>query len=835
MSKLDKAKESLIGKIDGLFGFNLSNRQDGISYDFGQYRLNKLYKPLVKYFIDQYMSHLEQYSQQEAEKILWLFSDFFSLYYNNGDFWYFKNKFSTYQYRIPYSGKDTEFWRATKDCYYVKTSDVVNDMAVNIWWLFGGTNKELSLKLFKKTHAEINESWEEKFVFDLQVEEINDEESEELIWYKIVFVNWDESKEKTKMTTIKDLLAKYGIEYDKYPWVRKSIDEFLKKRGRDYFIHKRLKAFLTEELERYFFQMLKTDIQAKADILSIQKKIEEIKAKYSDDQAVIDFKIGQLMKESQSDVKLSLYETSYLWILNFVNILADLEEFKAKLWNKKRKIVNQEYCISIWKIKELETLIPRREEILKAIAENKTQIQEWKDLWMKTDSNYLENDFLVVDTKNFSGEIKEHLLELARSNEIIWKLFQSDNYQALKFLEEEYAEKIKCIYIDPPYNTGNDWFIYKDSYQSASWLSMMQDRINIVKNIISEDGVIFTSIDDNEINNLMTLQHLNFNESWNLIRKKTSNPNSTWNNVWKSHEYITFAWKNPIFENLHLSEDEISEYTKKDEFYNIKWPYKLVWLNKTGTVSDRRPNLEYKIEAPDKSYIDPKPRRRRSQEKFLNWIKENRIFFSQTNNWRSVYYKQYLNEDNNWNIIERWKQIDSILLDYWTTTKWSTTLKEIFWNNTVFDFPKPIELVRILSSIISSDIYLDFFAWSWTTWHSVLKLNKEDWSHRKFILVELGRYFDAVTLKRIKKVMYSQNRKDGEAKDNDWSQSIIEYTKLNQYEDRFNAWWYLDNLEWDINHLSNTDVAKIWDIKQVLFPLSQLKDRIYGLDDEIIW
>jgi hypothetical protein len=78
------------------------------------------------------MKHLGDYTEQEAEKILGLFTDFYSLYYSNGDFGYFKNKFSTYQYRIPYSGKDTEFRRATKDCYYVKTSDVVNDMAVSL-------------------------------------------------------------------------------------------------------------------------------------------------------------------------------------------------------------------------------------------------------------------------------------------------------------------------------------------------------------------------------------------------------------------------------------------------------------------------------------------------------------------------------------------------------------------------------------------------------------------------------------------------------------------------------------------------------------------------------
>lgn len=393
MAKLDTSKQNLISKIDELFGFNLSNKADGVAYDFGQYKLNKLYKPLVKYFIEQFMQHLENYTEQEAEKILWLFTDFYSLYYSNGDFWYFKNKFSTYQYRIPYSGKDTEFRWATKDCYYVKTSDVVNDMAVSVWWLFEG--KELSLKLFKETHAETNDAWEDRYNFDVKVEEIIDEDGEEMIGYKVVFVNYEESKDtkKQKDTKVKESLEQKGIDYGN-PWVKKTIDEFLKKRGRDYFIHKRLKSFLAEELERYFFQMLKNDIQAKADIIGIQKKIEEVKAKYSDDPAVIEFKIWQLMKESSKDLKLSVYETAYLRILNYANILWDLEEFKARLWNKKRKIVKQEYCITIGKIIEYETLMPRKNDILKEILSNKDQLKEREDLlaeWNK----YLEKITLV--------------------------------------------------------------------------------------------------------------------------------------------------------------------------------------------------------------------------------------------------------------------------------------------------------------------------------------------------------------------------------------------------------------------------------------------------------
>jgi hypothetical protein len=128
---------TLTTKIDDIFGFNLSNNPDNPSYDFGQYRLNRLYKPMVRYFLKHLSGHLTtKFEQGDQDQIITLFLDFFKLYYWQGDFGYFKSKYSSFKYRVPYSfeysGKDTEFWRATKDCYYVKTSDVVNDMSVSL-------------------------------------------------------------------------------------------------------------------------------------------------------------------------------------------------------------------------------------------------------------------------------------------------------------------------------------------------------------------------------------------------------------------------------------------------------------------------------------------------------------------------------------------------------------------------------------------------------------------------------------------------------------------------------------------------------------------------------
>lgn len=758
MANLNELKSNLIEKIDDLFWFNIQNKTDGISYDFGQYRLNKLYKPLVKYFIDQFMESLWDYSNQDAKKIIWLFTDFFSLYYNNWDFWYLKNKFSSYEYRIPYSWKDTEFRWATKDCYYVKTSDVVDNMNVNIWWLL--ENKEVQIKMYKKTESIGTDTGDIKYNFDIRIDDIYDED-ENIIWYNLYFINADETKTAASSSIfqnkISEVLNEKWIDYkNSNPLLKKSVEDFMKKRWRDYFIHKRLKDFLTEELEWYFFQMLKNDIQSKTWILDIQNKIEEIKVKYSDDPDVVEFKIWQLMKESNPEFKWNVYQEAYLWIKNYINIIADLEEFKAKIWTKKRKAIKQEYCISLWKIKELETLIPKREHILNYIFENEKQIQEWKDLWM-SDNPSVDDDSLVVDTKNFEWEQRENLINLVNEDSIIWRLYNSDNYQALSYMEEDNAWKIDCIYIDPPYNTWNDWFVYKDWYNESSRLSMMSERLKKSKQLLSQHWSIFISIDDNEIANLKVdcdyifwkenLMKLLVWESWKPFwfkATKTTRP--------RIHEYILHyaksvnnVWYNPTY----------------GELISSAWEKVL-----TGSL--------IKVES-DKIY----------SMDFIQWAKES-------------------------------------VSCMWLPKFWS-------WQ-------KPKKLIEkfIIASTNENWVVLDFFAWSGTTWHAIMNLNKDTWCHRKFILVELWKYFDSITLKRIQKILYSQNWKDWKAIDNDGTQWIVEYTKLNQYEDWFNDWGYLDKIEWDISELSNKTIDSENDIKEILYPLNDLKHRIYNLDDEII-
>ncbi len=350
---------------------------------------------------------------------------------------------------------------------------------------------------------------------------------------------------------------------------------------------------------------------------------------------------------------------------------------------------------------------------------------------------------------------------------------EGDNLEALKILQESYLGKIKCIYIDPPYNTGND-FVYNDDFSHSekeelkesgvidedgnvlasketnneskgrfhsNWLKMMYPRLKLARNLLSDDGVIFISIDDSEVDNLRKLCDEIYGEnnfSALFIWKKTNNPNTTYDNIGIEHEYIACYVKNKEkkFKLLKLSDDDLADYIYDDNYKNSRGPYKLVGLNKTGTTSDLRPNLMYDIIAPDGSIIKPKPRWRWSKEKFENGKIEGRVEFRQTNGKWTVYYKQYLYENNDGEIIERGNLVKSIIDDCGRTTDATLEIKNLF-EGSYFDFPKPECLLKHLVYISNGETILDFFSGSATTAHAVMKLNAEDGGNRQFIMVQL--------------------------------------------------------------------------------------------------
>lgn len=351
------------------------------------------------------------------------------------------------------------------------------------------------------------------------------------------------------------------------------------------------------------------------------------------------------------------------------------------------------------------------------------------------------------------------------------KLIIGDNYDALQNLLIEYKAKINVIYIDPPYGKDSMGEFAKTNYENAitrdNLLSMLYPRLILAKELLSDDGVIFCSIDDKNQAYIKCLFDEIFGEEnfvATFIWRKTSNPNTTGNNIGIEHEYVHCFSKSSEYtlRGLPLDEKDSEKYVGKDEYFDVRGAYKIVGLNKTGTVNDLRPNLTYDIKAPDGSIIKPNPRWRWSKEKLEKGIEENRIVFNNFKGKWTVSYKQYLNEDTNGEFIKREKLIKTILDSYGRTTDGTSEITELLGKGK-FDFPKPTELLKILFYIASNpnSIILDFFAGSGTTGHAALELNEQDCGNRTFILCQLnektpttpnGIAYD-VTSKRLKRIM----------------------------------------------------------------------------------
>ena len=355
-------------------------------------------------------------------------------------------------------------------------------------------------------------------------------------------------------------------------------------------------------------------------------------------------------------------------------------------------------------------------------------------------------------------------------------IIHGDNLKALKALLPQYAGRVKCVYIDPPYNTGNENWAYNDNVNSPmmqewlgkvvdredltrhdKWLCMMTPRLKIIWELLRDDGAIFISIDDNEIHHLQMLMDEIFQNGFvgKFIWRKKEGGGQTDDYFVTEHEYIlvyqkseNFAWIDEIIPK------EEKEFNKEDE----SGKFTAVKLAKWGTGARRkdRPKMYFPITAPDGSKVYPitpdgnegRWRVGKSRMDFLvennliHWIKKNKEYVA--------YEKHYFEKGDVKKIKER-----SILYDLATTGDASNTLKEIFGEKDVFENVKPQQLISFFIDRTTGkdSIVLDSFAGSGTTAHAVLALNKEDGGKRKFILIECEDYADKVTAERVRRVI----------------------------------------------------------------------------------
>lgn len=446
------------------------------------------------------------------------------------------------------------------------------------------------------------------------------------------------------------------------------------------------------------------------------------------------------------------------------------------------------------------------------------------------------NDFrhLVVDTSLFSSDFQSRLLSALSAGfsdgidaHINGTLIHSDNFQALNLLQARYREQVKCIYIDPPYNTSASEIIYKNGYKHSSWLSLIHSRILLSKNLMQDSGNLCVTIDDMEVNELCLLLNDIFNKSnQSGIVPIRSNPSGRPSDrgFALTHEYGLFYGKSieSMISRIARTDEQLARFNQKDE----KGIFEYRNLRREGSNSDRIDgqkqyypifaNLEFgTIRIPNMEWIEEK-REWNLQENPLN----GEIIIYPNNdegrekNWR--WSAEHVKEDYSQFLARvprggqpqiyykyRPKTLGTTPLTLWMDSKYSATeygtriLKQLF-NSYDFSYPKSIYAVMDSVGVLGAFddlkcIVLDYFAGSGTTAHAVINLNREDNGNRQYILVEQGEYFDTVLKPRVQKVIYSENWKDGKpvpsekASDglNGVSQ-IVKVLKLESYEDTLN-------------------------------------------------
>jgi adenine-specific DNA-methyltransferase len=769
---------------------------------------------------------------------------YFEMYYSNGDFGY--NNRSRNLYKVPYEadydGNDIMFHWKHKGSLYIKTGNSFNAIKFKLKHL----DKEFELRLetnddstseevarnnnkdTKLKHYKFNR-FEEKDGITRIVFNLSDASTTKADLFKSLFTEVFKSKanldnylfaknDKGELKPIfndltddydkvqdgnvkgigalrvnrKTILGKVNKNFEKGTKVGiiddhfsdetletiynidQKLNSFYIGNDSDYFIHENLQEYLTQEKERYI----------KNHILSDLKSILDGKL---DNTTLIIAKAFELVSS------------------RIIEFLSAIEEFQKKLFTMKKKLVESEYCLTIDNIDE---------KYYQEILENNAQLAEWEYLFsvkVKTLADLKAQPTLVLDTKFFrqkdgSNPFKDKILaEIENLDERTnGLLINSENYQALNLLQEKYKGQIKCTYIDPPYNAKSSSIIYKNHFKHSSWATLMHNRLKIGKNLLANNGVHIVAIDENEQENLgQILKELYPEHHQTCVTVVHNASGIQGDNFSYSSEfaYFTYPKIGRIIGNEKREEEDVDtrnfrdvtgEDSKREAAANCFYPIivkdgKVIGFGDVsdddyhpGNINIIREDGSIEIYPVDPNGIERKWRFARQtveaikDELSVKFIKKRKV-------WDIERTKDTFNFKTTWS--------DS---KYFANNHGTQPLNNIIGKNK-FSFPKSIYTVmdslRAGTYKGENGLVIDYFAGSGTTGHSVIKLNKEDENYNlKYILTEMGVYFEPVTKTRIQKIIYSQNWKDGKPLDNDGSKKhIFKYFVLEQYEDILDA------------------------------------------------
>ena len=350
-------------------------------------------------------------------------------------------------------------------------------------------------------------------------------------------------------------------------------------------------------------------------------------------------------------------------------------------------------------------------------------------------------------------------------------IIQGDNLKALKALLPNYAGKVKCIYIDPPYNTGNENWVYNDNVNSPmikewlgqvvdredmtrhdKWLCMMTPRLKLLRELLSEDGAIFISCDDNEQHNLRCLMDEIFGDDnfvANIMWQKKYAASNDATGIAAMHDFVMVYQKSNEFNRNLFPRTE-----KQDKLYKYDdGNGKGLWRSDNLLVKTFSESSVFPIINPNtnEEYWPPKGSSwRGSKETIDKWLAEERIFFGKDGK-GAPQLKRYLDEVQQGVVPTTWWSYE----EAGHNDAANKELTEILGEKKLFDTPKPVKLIKLIIQLSTNEnsIVLDSFAGSGTTAHAVLELNKEDGGNRKFILVEQEDYANTITAERVRRVI----------------------------------------------------------------------------------
>ncbi len=716
--------------------------------------------------------------------------NFFSRYYEDGDFVpQYRYSIKGHRYAIPYNGEEVKLYWVNQDQYYIKTGLLFRDYTFKaedyrVIFRIVSAKEELGSNKATKERFFIldNENpitFENKTIFiRFQYRELTEEEvknfdveggSNTSKQEKINKKSYEEILKEIKDTNLKAILSK---DYkNEKPLLLYQINRFTAKNTKDYFIHKNLKKFLSEQLD-YFIKSEVLDIETLEKERFLDKHITRAK----------------VVKEIGEDI---------------IDFLSQIEDFQKKLWEKKKFVIKTEYVITLDKIKEYagEEFL---NEVIDEVLKNEGQLNEWRELGFgeikNRDDLLLKNDLLEktykklpIDTKYFSEGFKERLLEKLTERHNLddildGLLIKSENWQALNLILNKYREKVQTIYIDPPFNKEQDAdYLYNVKYKDSTWATMLENRIRLARDLLSDRGCIFVRCDYNGNWILRPLMNEIFGKE-NFRNEITVGRTKTAPYIGTAPEKAGVSFKNlmVVYDNLYL-------FSKSGNFLN-KFSEGIIEQKREPYWKDFKTFFDRDYNRYELLGIIP--------EEGCSWMWRKEEAEKAIKN-----YEEYLKiaEKENISLEEYWentgRKLNFIKKEGNTLKYWVAPIKKVSHNNWSelegygrnWHFPtenSEILLKRVIESTSNEcDLVMDFFLGSGTTTAVAHKLR------RKWIGIEMGEHFWTVVLPRMKKVLYYDKsgiskEKDVKEKYNEKSAGgFFKYQILEQYEDT------LDNIE----------------------------------------